>query len=95
MSDPIKDTSPQGIVLFEKLSRASDGFSAEQVIDAGLNIVVNALRQTYATRDGAELVWDEFATRAKSNLMDCYDSTGRKKGIYPYHQIIRVPFSRF
>jgi hypothetical protein len=24
--------------------------------------------------------------------MDCYDSGGyRRKGIYPYHQIIRVP----
>jgi hypothetical protein len=25
-------------------------------------------------------------------LMDCYDASGRKKGIYPYHQTIVMPF---
>jgi hypothetical protein len=95
MSDPIKRVPSQSITLFEKLARAADGFQAEQVLDAALNIAINAVRQSRATRHEAELAWEELAAKAKGNLMDCYDSTGRKKGIYPYHQIVKVPFSDF
>jgi hypothetical protein len=91
VSDPLKDAPDVAVALFEKLGQLAHGFGFEAVVNAGFNLNVNAFRQFYPTRAQAERAWDEVVAKAKGNLMDCYDSTGRKKGIYPYHQIIRVP----
>jgi hypothetical protein len=91
--DPINKVPTGSVALFEQFSRVAHGYPADNVMDAALNVIVNVLRQTHDTRDKAGLSYDEFTTKAKSHLMECYDSTGRKKGVYPYHQIIRVPFS--
>lgn len=90
--DPINRVPTSSIALFERFSRAADGYSADSVLDAAFNIIVNSLRQAHNTRDKAGMSYDELTTKAKGHLMECYDSTGRKKGVYPYHQIIHVPF---
>jgi hypothetical protein len=90
--DPIASSSDNAIELMKKMGQVANGFSSQDVINAAANIVVNALRQSHAVRSSAEQAWDEMAARAKGQLMDCYDSGGRKKGIYPYHQTISMPY---
>lgn len=88
--DPISKVPTSSIALFERFSRAADGYPADNALDASFNVIINALRQAYSSREKASLAWDELTAKAKGHLMECYDSSGRKKGIYPYHQIIRV-----
>jgi hypothetical protein len=73
--------------LFERLHSAAFGAPFDQVTEAGLNLVINAVCQAYATRDEAERAWEVIATRVKSGLADCYDAGGRKKS-HPYRHII-------
>ncbi len=90
--DPIQLSGPSGqLELFNRYSHLANGFSANDVINAAMNIVINALRQSCATKGKAELSFDELFGQAKTLLMNHYDSTGRKKGIFPYDQIINVP----
>jgi hypothetical protein len=90
--DPLASTPDTAIELMKKMGQAAHGFSAQDVVNAATNIVINAMRQSHATRRDAERAWDETMARGKGQLMDCYDSSGRKKGIYPYHQTIVMPF---
>lgn len=92
--DPIAQQPPPAVELFQRFSQASDGFTVEATVAAAADIMISALRQAHPTRDRAEAAWDEWIARCKAVLMECYDSTGRKKGVYPYTQHIVVPFFR-
>jgi hypothetical protein len=91
--DPLAKTGPDyQRELFDRFSRDASGFSTADVIGAAANIVVNALRQAHSTREEAAKAYDEHAARIKGILMDHYDSTGRRKGIFPFAQTIVMPF---
>jgi microcystin degradation protein MlrC len=91
-SDPLASTPDKARELMQNMGQVAHGFSAQDVLNAATNIVINALRQGHSTSRSAEQAWDEMMAKAKGQLMDCYDSSGRKKGIYPYHQTIVMPF---
>ncbi len=80
-------------VLFERMSEVCNGFSAEQVLGASANVLINAVRQSQNTREKASSRYDELFTRMKGILMDHYDSFGRLKGIFPYNQNIDMPLT--
>lgn len=88
MSDPLLQNTDNARELFKSFSNISHGFNTLDVINAALNIVVNAVRQAQPTRKEAAETWDELTTRSKGLLMEGYDSTGRRKGIYPYTQTL-------
>lgn len=77
--------------LFDRFSRDADGYSAEDVLGAAANLLVNAVRQTQPTRGQAEARFDELFGRTKQVLMDHYDMLGRKRGVFPYDQVVEVP----
>lgn len=77
--------------LFGRFSKAADGFSAEDAIGAAVNVLINAIRQSQPTRGQAEVRFNELFGRSKQVLLDHYDSIGRKRGIFPYDQVISVP----
>lgn len=76
MNDPV--------VMFERLNRAADGCHYDQVVDAGMNLVINAFCQSHS-RDEVECAWDQMIADAKCHLMECYDATGRIKNSYHYY----------
>lgn len=76
--------------LFRRMSRAADGFSTEDVIGAAVNVLLNAIRQSQPTRTKAERRFDELFGRSKAVLLDHYDTLGRKRGIFPYDQVIEA-----
>lgn len=89
--DPLMLSTPDNTrILFDRMSRAADGFSVEQVVGAAGNLLVNGIRQSFSTRQQAEASFDALAAQLKAVLMDHYDGHGRKKGIFPYPQEIRL-----
>ncbi len=93
--DPILRNTDNARQLFDTFSQVSHGFSALDVVNASLNMLINAVRQAEATRKGASESWDQYVGRSKGLLMDGYDSTGRRKGIYPYTQTLTANFANF
>lgn len=87
--DPLTLATPNNQrELFQRLSKAADGFSAEDVIGAAANMLINAIRQSQPSRAQAEARFDELFGRSKAVLVDHYDTLGRKRGIFPYDQVI-------
>lgn len=76
--------------LFNRFSKAADGFSAEDAIGAAANVLINAIRQSQPTRAQAEKRFDELFGRSKQVLVNHYDTIGRKRGIFPYDQVIEM-----
>jgi hypothetical protein len=93
--DPILNNAEPARQLFHSFSQVSHGFSTIDVVNATLNMLINAVRQAEPTRKGASETWDEYVNRSKGLLMNSYDSTGRKKGIYPYTQTLTADLANF
>lgn len=94
-NDPILREETNLRELFRRMSKSADGFSTQDVINASANILVNALRQVYGTRQSALGAFDMITTKSKERLADCYDDAGRKRGVYPYDQHIVIPKMNF
>lgn len=89
--DPLRKSGPdQQLELFNRFCREANGFSAEDVIGAALNVLVNGIRQSQATRVKADAALTEKLERARALLDNHYDANGRKRGVFPFHQIIRM-----
>jgi predicted outer membrane lipoprotein len=56
---------------------------------AAANIIINAMRQEHPTRAAAERAFDDLFGRMKALLLDHYDASGRKKGVFPYTQVVQ------
>lgn len=93
--DPLKRddiAAPGGKELFEKFSQCAEGFSVENAMDAAINVLLNAIRQTYSTRDKAAKAFDEKMGRAKHLLLEKhYHGDGSRRNIFPFEQRIEVP----
>lgn len=76
--------------LFRRFSEAADGFPIGDVISASANMLINSIRQSQPSRRQAELRFDELFGRCKQVLVDHYDSLGRKRGIFPFDQIVEM-----
>jgi hypothetical protein len=77
-------------VLFQKFCSQADGFQREDVITAAANVLMNAIRQDERSRQSAEKAFDELFGRMKAVLLDHYESGGRKKGVFPFHQTLHA-----
>ena len=81
-------------MLFDAFAMASTGKNADAVMGAAINIIMNAIRQNYPTREGAEQKIDELFGRGKTLLLaNHYDSvTGRRRSVIPHTQIVRMAY---
>jgi len=102
MSDPLrnprdplhKEGLPGEQELFRRMAAiAVEGqFPLEMVMGACMNLMVNAVRQGYATWPQAEQRYDYWIYRFKEVLKQHYDGTGnRKPKIFPFDQHIVMP----
>ena len=98
-SDPLRNPSlaPDAArELFQRLSQVANGFGREDVTAAAANLLVNAVRQSCASRRQAEVVFDDLFGRAKALLLDQhYDGAGKRRSVFPFDQAIHVPLMRF
>ncbi len=89
--DPLMNAhAPAGQTLFKAISSTASGFPAEDVVNAAVNLMINAIRQQCATRADAGRVFDDMFGRSKQILMNHYDSVGRLRGVFPYDQTIHT-----
>lgn len=87
--DPLHET--QSRTLFKKLSEAANGFNQDQVVEAAVNLLVNAVRQNRARRADAERLYDEVVAKGKYVLLEQhYDTMGKRRPIFPFHQVIEA-----
>lgn len=89
--DPLLHSGPfSQRELLERFAFVADGFPTDIVISAAANILINGIRQAHPTRQGAESYFDSLFGQLKQLLVDHYDSLGRKRGIFPYDQILEA-----
>jgi len=95
--DPIvKAGAPDsGAQLFADLGRVCHGHSGDAVESAAANLLINALRQRYATSGEAEDAFDRIVANAKAALLGQHYRPGRFgariSGVFAFRQDIVVP----
>jgi hypothetical protein len=90
--DPMLLATPdQQKQLFDAFCSVANGFSAEQVLGAAANLLVNAIRQAHPTQRGALARLDELSAKTKALLAEHYDAMGKRRNVFPFHQVIEVP----
>lgn len=91
--DPLHMTGPEAEKeLFRRLGSVCNEFPRETVICAAMNLLINAIRQNEAGRNGAMAAFDEVSGRARHILLEKhYDSLGKRRNVFPFAQIIDIP----
>lgn len=90
MSDPLLNNTEQARELFKQFSQISHGFNTLDVVNASLNMVINAVRQAAHNQKNASDMWDELITRSKTTLMDHYTASGNRRNVFPHTQVLTV-----
>ena len=91
--DPLHKSGPEAErELFRAMSAVCNGFPNEAVVGAVANMLVNAIRQSQPTKQGAADTLDRLLARIRPLLLDQhYDLTGKRRNVFPFHQVIEVP----
>jgi len=94
VADPLHTLQGQEKLLFDLFTHASTGKNVDAVMGAAVNVLINAIRQNYPTRDGAEQKINELFGRGKELLLaNHYDSTtGRRRTVIPHTQVVRMAY---
>jgi hypothetical protein len=90
--DPLHQQADAENALFSALAKVANGFTSEQVVGAALNLVVNAIRQANASDKGALDAADAAHAAMRKILVAHYDNAGKRRNIFPFHQVIEMPF---
>lgn len=89
--DPLTKVADTEHELFKRFSDVARGFPLEAVLGAALNMILNALRQSYKTRKSADDALVELHQKSRSMLSDHFDHRGERRSVFPFHQIIELP----
>ena len=94
--DPLLRATPDHArELFARFGQSANGFTTDDVVTAAVNMLLNAIRQRCKTQAEAERAFDEIFGRSKQVLFNHYDTLGRKRGIFPYDQVVEMPLINF
>jgi hypothetical protein len=93
-ADPLLNGPEQGRLLYEAFTKLASGKQLDCVLDAAVNVIVNAIRQSEEKRVKAEAVYDELFGKGKSVLLEKhYDSvTGRRRNVFPHTQVVKMAY---
>jgi len=93
MKDPL-DIVGNERELFDAIAKLVVGKPNHVVWCVGMNLIVNAIRQSTGTRALAEAQFNELFGQGKSVLLDQhYDPvTGHRRSVFPFTQVIKPPF---
>jgi hypothetical protein len=80
------------VQVLRDIGKALHGVPLEACANVGMNLTITAVRQAFSTWSEAEKHMKNLQGRQMQVLKDHYDSvSGRKKGVFPYDQVIAVP----
>lgn len=93
-TDPLKNLPAQEKHLFDMFTSMASGQNLDVVMGVCINVLINAVRQNYATRESAEQKFNELFGRGKEMLLaNHYDTvTGRRRTVIPHTQVVRAPY---
>jgi hypothetical protein len=90
--DPLTMCAEPARELLYRFGKIADGFNADDVVNAALNVVINQLRQIYPDKKDAGEAVDRLIAKTRQALDDHYFANGARRSIFPFHQVIEVPF---
>jgi hypothetical protein len=94
--DPLNKVPENSYVLFSKLSAECEGFTAQDVVSAAVNLLLNALRQANPKRTNALRACDELTGKMKATLSEHYNEfSGERNNIFPFAQNLEMPLIKF
>jgi hypothetical protein len=90
-NDPLLKTGPERQrYLFETWSKVADGFSAQDVIGAAVNVLANAIRQScvsYHGTYGAQALGERIKADISRLITEHYDViTGKRRNTFAHTQ---------
>jgi len=89
----MNDMEGNDLALFEHVTRQLNGVPLPAVGNLAVNLLVNAVRQSEATWNGAEGMVDLLFGRVKTALHGQYDAvTGKRRAVLPVTQVVQMPF---
>lgn len=91
--DPLLKAGPAAEhELFRQIGQLCNGFPRDVIENVAGHLLINAVRQKMATWPQADREMRDQTGRLMQLLSEHYDTvSGRKKGIFPYDQVISVP----
>lgn len=91
--DPLHKAGPEaGKELFRHFSQVAHGFPKDAVMDAAFNMIINMVRTSHDSWQKAEPLIDQIHAKVKTTLRDHYDPIGKRRNIFPFDQVIEMPF---
>ncbi len=91
--DPIMKSGPeQERAVFEAFNKAATGHDYNIVAGAAMNLLANTVRQSCATRQQAERMYDELVGRTKNLLLEKhYDPvSSKRRHVFPHTQVVNA-----
>lgn len=91
-ADPLHKTNSElEKEIFMKFGELANGFPTQSIVNAAMNIVITAIRQSESGRRRAEKCYDEISGRFKNILLEKhYDELGNRRNVYPYDQVLKA-----
>ena len=78
--------------LFNKFSMLASGYPVDAAMGAAVNILINAVRQTFPLRTQAEDQWKSLMGQGMNILLSHYDpTTNRRRSTISFPQVLRAP----
>lgn len=93
--DPLTKCPEPARELHARFGKIADGFASDDVINAALNIMINTLRQRFPKKKDADEAVDRLLAKTRQALDSHYFANGSRRSIFPFHQVIEVPFLDF
>lgn len=94
-NDPLNNTPDRTRELFETFVQTASGHTADSVVGAAANLLVNAIRQAHSTQRGALNSFDEMSAKIRAFLAEHYDGIGKRRNVFPFHQTVEMPHLDF
>ena len=93
--DPLTKCPEPSRELHIRFGKIADGFNADDVMNAALNVMINVIRQTNPRKRDADQMVDRLMAKARQALDNHYYPNGTRRSVFPFHQIIEVPHLDF
>jgi hypothetical protein len=95
-NDPLAKVPQGAYVLFNQLTEKCDCFTANEVVAASANLLLNALRQANPKKANALKAFDELMGKTKQVLSDHYNEfSGERRNIFPFDQVVSMELAKF
>lgn len=90
-TDPLRRGPEAAKELLRRFGGDADGFGADDVIDAAMNVLINAVRQTQGQSPQAHQRVDQIAARMHEIVDLHYDrATQRRRSVFAFDQTVQM-----